>query len=142
MIGGSYLLLALSRPDVPALYGMLSATVIGGFGCMFTYEISMIAALTNVPEADDALASAAISTSAQIGLSLGVAVAAAFAIAFRSVHYAFWSALIFSALSLLAGLAIRGRAPEARRHFHFGKLLFAHRASSASTAGIDLATAR
>jgi predicted MFS family arabinose efflux permease len=141
MVGGSYLLLSLSAPSVPAVYGILAATVVGGFGCMFTYEISMIAGLANVAEADDALASAAISTSAQIGLSLGVAIAAAFAIAFGSVHFAFWSSLIFSVLSLISGLAIRSRAPQARRHFHFGKLMLAHRASSASTAGIDLATA-
>jgi predicted MFS family arabinose efflux permease len=133
MVAGSYLLLALSRPDVPAIYGVLPATIVGGFGCMFTYEISMIAGLANVSEPDDALASAAISTSAQIGLSLGVAVAAAFAIALGSVHYAFWSALIFSALSLLSGAAIRGRAPVGARHFHFGKLLFAHRAAAAAS---------
>jgi EmrB/QacA subfamily drug resistance transporter len=141
MIGGSYLLLAFSAPSVPAVYGVLAATIVGGFGCMFTYEISMIAGLANVAEADDALASAAISTSAQIGLSLGVALAAAFAIAFGSVHFAFWSSLIFSVLSLLSAAAIRGRAPEAKRHFHFGKLMLAHRASKASTAGIDLVTA-
>jgi EmrB/QacA subfamily drug resistance transporter len=117
MIGGSYLLLASS---------ILAGTIVGGFGCMFTYEISMIAGLANVPERDDALASAAISTAAQIGLSLGVAVAAAFAIAFGAVHYAFWSALVFSALSFISALAIRGRAPVVRRHFHFGKLMLAH----------------
>jgi MFS family permease len=131
MVGGSYLLLALSRPDIPALYGILPATIVGGFGCMFTYEISMIAGLANVPEKDDALASAAISTAAQIGLSLGVAVAAAFAIALGSVHFAFWSALIFSMLSLISSAAIRGRAPVVQRHFHFGKLVFAHRGAPA-----------
>jgi EmrB/QacA subfamily drug resistance transporter len=119
MIGGSYLLL-MKGASIPA-------TILAGFGCMFTYEISMMAGLANVPEQDDALASAAISTSAQIGLSLGVAVAAAFAIAFGAVQYAFWSSLIFSMLSLFSAVAIRGRTPVAHRHFHFGKLIFAHR---------------
>jgi len=130
MMVGSYLLIALSRPQIPALYGILPATVIAGFGCMFTYEISMIAGLSNVQQSDDALASAAISTAAQIGLSLGVAVAAAFAIALGAVHYAFWSALIFSVLSFVAAAAIRGRAPVGHRHFHFGKLVFANRAAT------------
>lgn len=123
MIAGSYLLLTFSRPGVAALAGVLPATIIGGFGCMFTYEISMMAGLANVSEEDDALASAAISTSAQIGLSLGVAVAAAFSIALGGVHYAFWSALIFSVLTLGAGIAIRGQASVGIRHFHFGKLV-------------------
>ncbi len=130
MVGGSVALLALSRPEIPAAYGVLPATIVAGFGCMFTYEISMIAGLANVPEGDDALASAAISTAAQIGLSLGVALAAAFAIAFAAVHYAFWSALIFSTLSLFSSAAIRGRAPASQRHFHFGKLVWRVRVPS------------
>lgn len=116
-------MLTFSRPGVAAFAGVLPATIIGGFGCMFTYEISMMAGLANVSEEDDALASAAISTSAQIGLSLGVAVAAAFSIALGGVHYAFWSALIFSVLTFGAGIAIRGQASVGIRHFHFGKLV-------------------
>jgi EmrB/QacA subfamily drug resistance transporter len=133
MIGGSYLLLALSRPGIPPLSGVLPATILAGFGCMFTYEISMIAGLASVEDEDEALASAAISTASQIGLSLGVAAAAAFAIAFGAVHFAFWSSIIFSVLSLGASLAIRGGSRTSVRHFHFGKLVFRGRSLRSET---------
>ena len=58
----------------------------------------------------------AISTMSQIGMGLGVAVAAAFAIGKppgAGAHDAFWSPAIFSVLTLLVSVtAIAGRTPS------------------------------
>lgn len=123
MIAGSTCMYIFSAPGGSPLLGVLPGLVVGSFGCMTTFEISMIAGLAHVPKDDDAIASATISTFSEMGISLGVAVGAALAIAAGSVHAAFVSAIIFSAFALLASAAI-GRIPRIRHiHVRFGKMI-------------------
>jgi MFS family permease len=103
MIASMGLAIYLTALD-PQWWFMLVVTIIGSVGCMETFELSMIAGLAHVAEADEGIASGAISTGSQIGMGLGVAVAAAFAVGrepAEGVHLAFWSPLGFSVATLL-----------------------------------------
>lgn len=150
MCAGCLLMIRTAVPGIPVATGLLPALVIASFGCMYTYEISMIAALAKVSEDDESLASAAVSMAAQMGLSLGVAVAAAFemqrtaalhaagltpqAALAGGLNAAFWSPLLFSVLSLIASVTLRGTAGAVRRHFRFGKLALHSGRPKAATA--------
>lgn len=112
---------------------MLIVTLVAGAGCMETFEMSLIAGLAHVDEKDEGAASGAISTMSQIGMGLGVAVAAAFALGkpvAQGVHLAFWSPMGFAVLTLLVSVfAIVGIKPRiaAKRVVHAGKFAFVHK---------------
>jgi MFS family permease len=114
MIAGMGLGLYVTRLE-PQWWLMLIVTLVGSIGCMETFEMSMIAGLAHVAEADEACAAGAISTGSQIGMGFGVAVAAAFAVGRppdEGVHLAFWSPLGFSVATLLVSFfLIAGKRP-------------------------------
>ena len=116
MIAGMGLALYVTTLD-PQWWLMLIVTLIGSVGCMETFEMSMIAGLAHVNEADEGVAAGAISTGSQIGMGLGVAVAAAFAVGrpvAEGAHLAWWSPLGFSVATLLVSLLlIAGKKPRA-----------------------------
>jgi len=92
----------------PAWWLMLVVTLVATAGCMETFEMSMVAGLAHVDEKDEGAACGAISTMSQIGMGLGVAVAAALAMnkpIADGVHDAFWSPAIFSVLTLVVSIA-------------------------------------
>ena len=115
MIAGMGLALYVTTLD-PQWWLMLIVTLIGSVGCMETFEMSMIAGLAHVNEADEGVAAGAISTGSQIGMGLGVAVAAAFAVGrpvAEGAHLAWWSPLGFSVATLLVSLfLIAGKKPR------------------------------
>ena len=82
MIAAMGLALYVTTLD-PQWWLMLIVTLIGSAGCMETFELSMIAGLAHVSESDEGVACGAISTGSQIGMGLGVTVAAAFAVVDR-----------------------------------------------------------
>jgi EmrB/QacA subfamily drug resistance transporter len=75
MVAGEAILLFL-HPSTPFWYGLLPATVIGGFGGMLAYQSGMIAGLGHVDDADEGSASAALSFALQLGIGFGVALGA------------------------------------------------------------------
>jgi nitrate/nitrite transporter NarK len=116
MIAAMGLALYVTTLD-PQWWLMLIVTLIGSVGCMETFELSMIAGLAHVSETDEGVACGAISTGSQIGMGLGVTVAAAFAVGrpvADGVHLAWWSPLGFSVATLLVSLfLIAGKKPRA-----------------------------
>ncbi|MBV8490937.1 MAG: MFS transporter [Candidatus Eremiobacteraeota bacterium] len=138
MIAGAILALWVTR-GAPSWWPMLIVMVVACIGCMETFEMSMIAGLAHVEERDEATACGAISTMSQIGMGLGVAVAAALAMgkpAALGVHDAFWSPLIFSALTLVTSFfGIAGLAPRTntgRKPVRLGKIAFVHSGDATS----------
>jgi MFS family permease len=118
MIAGMALALYVSSIP-PAWWAMLLVTLVAFAGCMSTFEIGMIAALAHVDESDEGTASAAVSTMGQIGMGLGVAVAAALSLGrpvAQGVHIAFWSPFGFAVLTfLIVLLFIAGKRPVQHR---------------------------
>jgi MFS family permease len=115
MIAGMGIALYVTTLE-PQWWLMLIVTLVASVGCMETFELSMIAGLAHVNEADEGVACGAISTGSQIGMGLGVAVAAAFAVGrpvAEGVHLAWWSPLGFSVATLLVSLfLITGKKPR------------------------------
>jgi MFS family permease len=118
----------------PQWWLMLIVTLVGSVGCMETFELSMIAGLAHVNESDEGVAAGAISTGSQIGMGLGVAVAAAFAIGrpvAEGAHLAWWSPLGFSVATLLVSFfLIAGKKPRVAvlQVIRAGKVAFVQKA--------------
>jgi MFS family permease len=133
MIAGMGLAIYVTALE-PHWWPMLLATIVASAGCMETFEMSMIAGLAHVAEADEGVASGAISTGSQIGMGLGVAVAAAFAVGRppdEGAHLAFWSPLAFSVATLLVsffGIAGKKALAPVLQVVRAGKVAFAHKA--------------
>jgi len=121
----------------PVWWLMLIVTLVATAGCMETFEMSMVAGLAHVDEKDEGAACGAISTMSQIGMGLGVAVAAAFAMGkpvAAGVHDAFWSPALFSVLTLVVSItAIAGVRPHrpAKLVVRAGKISFVHKERAA-----------
>ena len=139
MISG--MAIALFVTDLPPDWVlMLVVTLVASAGCMETFEMSMVAGLAHVDERDEGCASGAVSTMGQIGMGLGVAVAAALAMGRppqQGVHAAFWAPMTFSVLTLLvSAFAIKGLKPNvAHRVVRVGKLSFVHKTPAGSGTG-------
>lgn len=121
MLVGTVMLAALPSA-IPWWLTVMPALLIGAWGCMTTYEISMVAGLGEVAEADEGVASAAVSMASQIGLSLGTAVCAAIDVAFHDLQTVFWGCAAFSIATLVASAYLRSDAKTVPGRFTVGRL--------------------
>jgi len=129
MIAGGIIMTLINR-QTPYLIGALPGTVIAGFGCMITYQMSMMVGLAHIPAAQTGAASGILSTGIQIGLSVGVAIGGTVVETAFGTRGAFLASIIFAALVGISFLAMRnvGAATAGTRVLHhhvpFGKLFF------------------
>jgi EmrB/QacA subfamily drug resistance transporter len=122
MLAGA-LIMSFVDPDDPYWIAILPGTLVGGFGDMLAYEMSMILGLEQVGTDQDGVASALLSTTVQIGLSFGVAVPAIFG---GGAHAAYLVAVAFSACSLACVLFLKG-APGTKLSSHIALGHLMHR---------------
>lgn len=122
MIAGSAIM-AFVPQGQPYWIAILPGSLVAGFGCMLAYQMSMILGLEAVPEDQDGVASALLSTMIQIGMSFGVALPAIFG---GNEHDAFLISLGFAVLTFASAFLLRGTAgshAQLASHIPLGKIM-------------------
>ncbi|MBV9737337.1 MAG: MFS transporter [Candidatus Eremiobacteraeota bacterium] len=140
MIAGG-IIMTLINPHTSYWIGALPGTVIAGFGCMITYQMSMMVGLAHIPPDQTGAASGILSTAIQVGLSLGVAIGGTVFETTLGTRGAFLTSIAFMVLVGISFLTMRGvgaakaGTPIVHHHLPFGKLIFFsrdHHTASAS----------
>ncbi|MBV9973163.1 MAG: MFS transporter, partial [Candidatus Eremiobacteraeota bacterium] len=141
MIVGGTIMVVMNR-HTPYVLGPLPGTIIAGFGCMITYQMSMMVGLAHVPADQTGAASGILSTGIQFGLSLGVAIGGTVFETALGTRGAFLTSIAFMVLVGLSFIGMRrvGAAtagtPLLRHHLPLGKLVFfarGHHVAASST---------
>ncbi|MBV9277343.1 MAG: MFS transporter [Candidatus Eremiobacteraeota bacterium] len=138
MIAGGIIMVFINR-QTPYVIGPLPGTVIAGFGCMITYQMSMMVGLAHVPADQSGAASGILSTAIQVGLSLGVAIGGTVFETALGTRGAFLTSIAFMVLVGFSFIAMRGvgaaksGAPLLRHHIPLGKLVFFGRGHHVAT---------
>jgi predicted MFS family arabinose efflux permease len=115
MFAGATMLIFM-QPHASYWTTLLPATVLIGWGGMFTYQVGFIGGLAQVEGADQGVGSGMLNTSLQIGVSVGVAIAAALSTAY-GLTWAFGVSAVFGALTLLTcAIGVRSVAVDPKRH--------------------------
>ena len=140
IVGGT--IMVVMNEHTPYVLGPLPGTVIAGFGCMVTYQMSMMVGLAHVPADQTGAASGILSTGIQFGLSLGVAIGGTVFETALGTRGAFLTSIAFMVLVGLSFIGMRrvGAAtagtPLLRHHLPLGKLVFfarGHHVAASST---------
>ncbi len=129
MLIGGIIMVSINR-DTPYVIGALPGTVIAGFGCMITYQMSMMVGLAHIPADQSGAASGILSTGIQIGLSVGVAIGGTVFETALGTRGAFLTSIAFMVLvgiSFIAMKSVGAAQPGTqllRHHLPLGKLVF------------------